>query len=76
LNYLIYCINNNNDINKILNLNLHPETKNLFNLSLKKKDVLVKEVLYNNSKYYENKINISLALLLQDYTFYHPLFMD
>lgn len=56
--------------------NLHKDSKFIFNLNLKKNDILVKEILAHNSYYYEHKINISLAILLQEYTLYHPLFLD
>jgi hypothetical protein len=75
LNYLLDCTNNK-ELSEILITELHPETSNLYKLNLKKNEVLIKEILSNNSKYYEDKMNISLALLLQDYTIYHPLFLD
>jgi len=74
LNYLLDCIENNINLTDILVINLHPDTNKIY--TLKKDEVLVKNILSSNSKYYENRSHISLALLLQDYIFYHPLFMD
>jgi DNA-directed RNA polymerase len=76
LNYLIDCINNNFDFNNLLPLELHSETNNLYKYILKKDNILINNILSNNSKFNENRSYLSLAMLLQDYTFYHPLFMD
>lgn len=81
LTYLLHCINNNIAaplLNHHLITHLHPDSKQLFYLNLKKKDILVKEILAYNSKYYEHKMNLSLAILLAegDDIFYHPLFLD
>lgn len=50
-------------INKLIKLNIHPETKNMYNLSLSKKQGVILDILTHNSQYYSDKSIITSAFL-------------
>jgi len=99
INYLSsikYCINvdllkiifellNKNDdrINKLIKISLHPQTKDVFKLSKdKEKKKEFYEILKHNSQYYVNRGVLQIALLLSKWCsnkkngIYFPLFVD
>jgi DNA-dependent RNA polymerase len=54
-------------IKKLIKLNIHPETKNMYNLSLRKKQGEILDILTHNSQYYSDKSIITSALLFSSW---------
>jgi DNA-dependent RNA polymerase len=54
-------------INELIKLNLHPETKNMYNLSLMKKEGEILDIKIHNSQYYINKSIMTSALLFSSW---------
>jgi hypothetical protein len=99
INYLSsikYCVNvgllkiifelldkNDDRINKLIKINLHSKTKDVFNLSNdKNKQIELYDVLKHNSQYYRDRTVLHLALLFSKWcsnknnSIYFPLFVD
>jgi hypothetical protein len=70
-------------INKLIKINLHPKTKDIFDLSYDKdKQIELYEILKYNSQYYRDRTVLHLALLFSKWcsnnnnSVYFPLFVD
>lgn len=64
---LPYGLYNNEKINELIKLNIHPNTKNIYILNLRKKYGDISEIHKHNSQYYSDKTIITNALLFSSW---------
>jgi hypothetical protein len=83
LNYILNSLKSNEkNILNLIKVDLHPETKNLFKLNVKKEFYKLNTILKHNSAYYNDNTVLQIALLFSEWTknnnncIYFPLFLE
>nr|QWO71409.1 RNA polymerase [Termitomyces sp. T123] len=74
LNHVLNLVNandsgvySNDKINEIIKLNMHPNTMNIYNLTLSKKSGDISDIQAHNSQFYSDKSVITYALIFSDW---------